>query len=79
MNGFCDLAWQRTAGLRNAIHSLPFNQELAAGILAEARFQFYIEQDALYLDQYARTLAMAGHAGRTTRLCVCSPNRRWKR
>ena len=29
----------------------------------QARFQFYIGQDALYLDQYARVLAMAGARG----------------
>jgi thiaminase/transcriptional activator TenA len=61
--GFCDLAWQRTAGLRAAIHDLPFNRELAAGTLDQARFRFYIVQDALYLDQYARILAMAGARG----------------
>lgn len=61
--GFCDLAWQRTAGLRAAIHDLPFNRELAAGTLDQARFRFYIAQDALYLDQYARILAMAGARG----------------
>ncbi len=63
MTGFCDLAWQRTAGLRAAIHDLPFNRELAAGTLDQARFRFYIVQDALYLDQYARILAMAGARG----------------
>jgi thiaminase/transcriptional activator TenA len=60
MSGFCDRAWQRTTELRAAIHALPFNRELATGTLDQARFHFYIEQDALYLDQYARILAMAG-------------------
>ena len=63
MTGFCDAAWQRTTGLRAAIHSLPFNRELAAGTLDKARFQFYIEQDAQYLEQYSRILAMAGARG----------------
>jgi thiaminase/transcriptional activator TenA len=63
MTGFCDHAWQRTTELRAAIHGLPFNRELAAGTLEQARFQFYITQDALYLDQYARILAMAGARG----------------
>ena len=63
MTGFCDAAWQRTTGLRAAIHSLPFNRELAAGTLDKARFQFYIEQDAQYLEQYSRILAMAGVRG----------------
>ena len=63
MTGFCDHAWQRTTVLRAAIHDLPFNRELAAGTLDKARFQFYIEQDAQYLEQYARILAMAGVRG----------------
>jgi thiaminase/transcriptional activator TenA len=63
MMGFCDGAWQRTTDLRAAIHSLPFNRELAAGTLDTARFQFYIEQDAQYLEQYSRILAMAGARG----------------
>ena len=71
MTGFCDLAWQRTAGVRASIHDLPFNRELAAGTLDQARFRFYIVQDALYLDRYARILAMAaarGPDGATLRL-----------
>jgi len=63
MTDFCDHAWQRTTGLRAAIQGLTFNRELAAGTLDQARFQFYITQDALYLDQYARILAMAGARG----------------
>jgi thiaminase/transcriptional activator TenA len=63
MTGFCDHAWQRTTELRAAIHGLPFNRELAAGTLDQARFQFYIVQDALYLEQYARILVMAGARG----------------
>jgi thiaminase (transcriptional activator TenA) len=63
MTSFTDQAWQCTAPLRAAIDALPFNQELAAGTLSRARFQGYIIQDALYLDQYARTLAIAGARG----------------
>ena len=57
---FSELAWQRTAGLRKAIHELPFNTELAAGTLSPERFRGYIIQDAVYLGQYSRTLAIAG-------------------
>jgi len=60
MTGFSDAAWQRVAPLRAAIHALPFNTELAAGTLGTARFQGYIIQDALYLTQYSRVLALAG-------------------
>jgi len=56
---FSEQAWERTAGLRAAIHRLPFNNELAAGSLAPERFRFYILQDALYLAQYSRVLALA--------------------
>jgi len=52
MTGFSDEAWQRTAHLREAIHKLPFNTELAAGTLSRARFQAYIVQDALYLSRH---------------------------
>jgi len=56
---FTEEAWQATAGLRGAIHRLPFNTELAQGTLAAERFRFYILQDAIYLGQYARVLALA--------------------
>jgi thiaminase/transcriptional activator TenA len=63
MTGFSDRIWQRTAPLREAIHALPFNTELANGTLRRETFQFYIVQDALYLGQYSRALAIAGARG----------------
>ncbi len=59
MTGFSDEARHRTQALRAAIHALPFNTELAAGTLARARFEHYITQDALYLGQFSRALALA--------------------
>jgi thiaminase/transcriptional activator TenA len=59
MSRFSDEAWHRTAGLRDAIHQLPFNTELAAGSLSRDRFQTYIVQDAIYLGQFSRALAIA--------------------
>ncbi|MDR3537035.1 MAG: TenA family protein [Acetobacteraceae bacterium] len=59
MTAFSEAAWARTAPLRAAIHALPFNTELAAGTLSRERFRGYIVQDALYLAQYARALALA--------------------
>jgi thiaminase (transcriptional activator TenA) len=56
---FSEEAWQRTAALRGMIHRLPFNTELAAGTLLPERFRFYILQDAIYLGEYARVLALA--------------------
>ncbi|HTI82169.1 MAG TPA: thiaminase II, partial [Acetobacteraceae bacterium] len=63
MTEFSSDAWQRTAHLRQMIDRLPFNTELAAGTLSRERFQGYIVQDALYLSQYSRILAMAGARG----------------
>lgn len=63
MTQFSEAAWQRTARLRAAIDALPFNTELAAGRLSRERFQGYIIQDALYLAQYSRILAIAGARG----------------
>jgi thiaminase (transcriptional activator TenA) len=56
---FSEEAWERNSALREAIHDLPFNTELAAGTLAPERFRFYILQDALYLAQYSRVLSLA--------------------
>ncbi len=63
MTSFSDTAWERVARLRRAIHALPFNRELADGTLSTERFRGYIVQDALYLGQYARILALAGARG----------------
>src|SRR3954454_2395589 len=56
---FSDEAWQQNAALREAIHRLPVNTGLAARALSRERFRFYITQDAIYLGQYARVLALA--------------------
>jgi len=56
---FSEEAWQRSKPLREAIHRLPFNTELAAGTLARDRFQGYIIQDSLYLGRFSRALAIA--------------------
>ena len=56
---FSEEAWQCTARLCEAIHALPFNTELADGSLSRERFQHYIVQDALYLGQFSRALAIA--------------------
>jgi thiaminase (transcriptional activator TenA) len=56
---FSEEAWQRTASLREAIHRLPFNAELAAGSLSRERFQGYITQDAIYLGRFSRALAIS--------------------
>ena len=59
MSTFTKHAWAATAPLRAAIMELPFNRELAAGTLSRERFQHYMIQDALYLEQYSRALVVA--------------------
>lgn len=51
-------AWARNAGSYEAIRTMPFNAELAAGVLSQARFRHYILQDAHYLVGFARALAV---------------------
>ena len=43
---FSDAAWQRTETLREAIHRLPFNTELAAGSLSRDRSPSSPRRDA---------------------------------
>lgn len=40
------------------IHRQPFNQELSQGILSKEKFIHYVEQDALYLADFAKALAL---------------------
>jgi thiaminase/transcriptional activator TenA len=51
-------AWQRTAHIYDAIINMPFIKELIAGTLPVEKFQFYISQDALYLEQFGRALSL---------------------
>jgi thiaminase len=52
-------AWDRNARIYEAIRAMPFNAELAAGTLSEARFKHYITQDAHYLVGFGRALTLA--------------------
>src|SRR3954467_7481082 len=52
-------ARSRNAGLYEAIRTMPFNADLGAGVLSEARFRHYITQDAHYLIGFGRALALA--------------------
>jgi len=51
---------EEVGSMMEAIHRHPFNQELAAGTLPEEKFIFYLEQDALYLTDFSRALALTG-------------------
>ncbi|WP_019906028.1 TenA family protein [Methylobacterium sp. 77] len=57
--GFAAEAWTRNEAAYETIRTMPFNAELAAGTLAEARFRHYILQDAHYLIGFGRALALA--------------------
>ncbi len=51
-------AWEESSKIIEAIKSHPFNQELMQGTLARDKFAYYIEQDALYLQDFARCHAI---------------------
>jgi thiaminase (transcriptional activator TenA) len=51
-------AWDRNATVYERIRTMPFNAELAAGTLSEARFKHYITQDAHYLLGFGRALTL---------------------
>lgn len=58
-------AWEAARPVYERIAAHPFVEELARGTLAPERFRFYLRQDALYLDSYARRLAhIASRLGR---------------
>lgn len=54
-------AWLRQccADIWTALIDHPFVRELAAGTLPLTRFRFYVEQDLLFLDDYARAIGLA--------------------
>jgi thiaminase/transcriptional activator TenA len=56
---FSHEAWERNAAVYETIRIMPFNAQLAAGSLSEARFKHYITQDAHYLIGFGRALALA--------------------
>jgi len=57
---FTDELWVSIAPIYAAILRHPFIAGLTDGTLARERFEFYAVQDALYLREFARALAIAG-------------------
>jgi len=55
---FSQQLWQANVPLYQSTLRLPFNQELAAGVLSRERFCHYVIQDAHYLLAYGRALAV---------------------
>lgn len=60
MSKWSSEAWTAAAPVYAAILRHPFIEELRAGTLAPARFQFYIAQDSHYLAHFGRALALLG-------------------
>lgn len=56
---FHDRLWASIQPLWPGIVGHPFLVELAQGTLSSARFAYFLEQDALYLEDFARLLASA--------------------
>lgn len=54
----CDRIWDQ-------LHGHPFITELAEGTLPLDKFRFFMEQDNMYLEEYARCLAMGAAKSRT--------------
>jgi len=57
---FTDSLWERIRPLFARILEHPFLQGLTDGSLPEPAFRFYVVQDALYLRDFARGLALLG-------------------
>ena len=51
-------AWQEILPIYNDIIQMPFITELANGTLDLEKFKYYMQQDAHYLEYFARTLAV---------------------
>jgi thiaminase/transcriptional activator TenA len=57
---FTENLWQTTLPVYEEILRHPFIRELTDGSLARERFLFYMKQDALYLRDFSRALALTG-------------------
>jgi hydroxymethylpyrimidine kinase/phosphomethylpyrimidine kinase len=55
---FSARVWKRIEPIREAIETMPFVRALADGSLPWPNFRFYLAQDAHYLREYARCLAL---------------------
>jgi len=66
---FIDELWRSIANVYAAILRHPFVQGLTSGKLPEGAFRFYVVQDALYLRDFARSLAVASARSPEDRWC----------
>jgi thiaminase (transcriptional activator TenA) len=58
--------WEDIAPVYQSIKEMPFINEMKEGVLPVEKFKFYMQQDACYLEHFARALALIG--ARSTRL-----------
>lgn len=66
---FTDYLWKTIDPIFNKIIEHPFIKELTEGALPLETFQFYIQQDSLYLADFAKALGIAGtRAGHNQRM-----------
>lgn len=63
MTGFTQAAWQANLELFETTRDMPFNRELAEGVLPEEKFRHYMIQDAHYLEGFARGLSLVAAKG----------------
>lgn len=55
---FLQQLWNASEPVYKEIIEHPFNTELAAGTLDPGKFRFYVSQDAVYIGEYSRALAV---------------------
>jgi thiaminase/transcriptional activator TenA len=65
--GASDLFRAQCAPIWDALHAHPFITELAEGSLPLEKFRFFLEQDGMYLEEYARCLATGAAKSRNDR------------
>ena len=61
-SGVAAALWRRGAAVQEAIRAHPFVTGLGDGSLSPARYRFYLCQDAVFLADYVRVLALAAAA-----------------
>lgn len=59
-------AWKEIEPIYKKIIEMPFIEELQNGKLPLEKFQFYLAQDAFYLENFARSLALIGARSQDT-------------
>ncbi len=55
---FAKIAWEKAKPIYEAMIAAPFNQELMRGELPQVKFQFYLQQDTLYLKKFSQSLSL---------------------